>query len=216
MMVACSAACSAEPKPPSGADSGMSLAEVGEALIGVWRSKAPPSGGSWTDEGCRITEWIECDLVEFVLNGWTEQLPDQQLYAAGPPPWDQAEMFGTWFRARCPLDWGVGQVGEVARRRDYGGGAYLNDDAGQPIIYFRGFYPGNINAQAAQSIRCEVSAFDELECGWAPNSELGYDVDPTDRLVLERADPATEAPLCDELLERYLLSTRSPPPWHER
>ena len=216
MMVACSAACSAEPKPPSGADSGMSLAEVGEALIGVWRSKAPPAGGSWTDEGCRLTEWIECDLVELSILEWGAL--GRILYANGPA-WAGEPMFiGSWFRARCAVGWREEEVAEVVRRRPYGATVQLrmNDHLQSAVLVAEDWFPSNPTAAATQNIRCRLSNPDELNCRWAPNSELGEGVDPADRLVLERADPATEAPLCDELLERYLLSTRSPPPWHER
>jgi hypothetical protein len=208
-------ACAAEPKRPGVSDTGASLREIGDALVGVWRSEAPPSGGSWTDEGCRLTEWIECDLVEFVIDGWTEQVPQQHLHVYGPP-FDDAEFLGSSFRKRCAVEWIQGEVAEVSRRGTYGSWAdlYLEGDA--VVLTFGGFFPSNPNAQPSQDIVCERSSSDQLDCGWSPYSELGAGVDRTDRLVLERVDAADEPLLCDELFERYLLSPRSTAPWNER
>jgi hypothetical protein len=208
-------ACAAEPKRPAGSDTGASLTEVGEQLVGVWRSKAPPSGGNWTDEGCRLTEWIECDLVEFVIEGWQEQLPEEYLQAVGPP-FDDAEFLGTWFRARCAVEWIDGQTAETSSRRTYGSWADLYMEGDAVVLTFGGFFPSNPNAQPSQDIVCERTSSDQLDCGWSTYSELGAGVDPTDRLVLERVDTADEALLCDDLLERYLLSPRSTAPWNER
>ena len=214
------AACASQPKRPTGGDSGTSLLEVGDDLIGVWRSKAPPEGGNWTDEGCRLTEWIECDLIEFSFVEWSEGTLG--LHADGAVGGGERQFVGSWVRALCQTAWGAGDTAAV----DYGGlhGSWAElrrrtvDEVGPPVLLVRDFFPSNYTGGAPQDIVCERSTPDQLNCGWATYSyeDLGSTAAPTDRLVLERIDSAGEAILCDELFERYLLSPRSIPRWHDR
>jgi hypothetical protein len=208
-------ACSAEPKRPGVSDTGGSLIEAGDALIGVWRSKAPPSGGDWTDEGCRLTEWIECDLVEFVIEGWREVVPQEELEASDRPVDDDA-FRGSLIRNRCAVEWSQGQAAEVSRRRGYGSDVSLHFRDGAFDLEFSGFFPMVPEEPSPQEIVCEHSSADQIDCGWPVDRELYFGDYPTDRLVLERVDAADQTLLCDELFERYLLSPRGTAPWNER
>jgi hypothetical protein len=192
------------------------LIEAGDALIGVWRSKAPPSGGDWTDEGCRLTEWIECDLVEFVIEGWLEVDPQVRLLAGGRSV--DGDLFrGSLIRNRCAVEWGQGQAAEVSRRRRYGSEVNLYSRDGAFDLEVSGSFPKFIGEPSPQEIVCEHSFADQIDCGWPVDYELDLGgAYPTDRLVLERVDAADETLLCDELFERYLLSPRSTAPWNER
>jgi hypothetical protein len=214
------AACASEPKRPTGGDSGASLLEVGNDLIGVWRSKAPPDGGNWTDEGCRLTEWIECDLIELSILGWREDVLG--LYASGPVPDGEQLFVGSWVRVRCSTEWAAGDAAELDYGGPHGAGAEVRirtvDDVEAPVLLVWDYFPSNYTGGSPQDIVCERSSPDQLDCGWAIYSyeDLGSTAAPTDRLVLERIDSAGEAILCDELFERYLLSPRSIPRWHDR